>query len=92
MITFSGPLEVWTSGEGRMHFMNVPAELSAEIKGQALTARRGFGSVRVEAAVDDVSSEASSPQPAASHVSANSGAANGRNFLRMSWFSNRDGG
>lgn len=55
MITFSGPLEVWTSGEGRMHFMNVPAELSAEIKGQALTARRGFGSVRVEAAVDDVS-------------------------------------
>jgi hypothetical protein len=54
MITVTGPLKMWSNDEGRMHFMSVPAELSGEIKAHALMVRRGFGSVRVEATIGDV--------------------------------------
>ncbi|HEY7005647.1 MAG TPA: DUF1905 domain-containing protein [Sphingomicrobium sp.] len=54
MITLTGPLKMWSNDEGRMHFMSVPAELSGEIKAHALTVRRGFGSVRVEVTLADV--------------------------------------
>jgi len=54
MISLTGPLKVWANAEGRMHFMNVPEELSADIKAHALMIRRGFGSVRVEVTIDDV--------------------------------------
>ncbi len=54
MITVTGPLKIWTSDEGSAHFMSVPVELSAEIKAHALMVRRGFGSVRVEVTLDDV--------------------------------------
>ena len=54
MIALTGPLKVWSNDEGRMHFMSVPEELSAEIKAHALMIRRGFGSVRVEVTIDDV--------------------------------------
>lgn len=54
MITVTGPLKMWSNDEGRMHFMSVPAELSGEIKAHALMVRRGFGSVRVEVTIGDV--------------------------------------
>ena len=54
MITLTGPLKMWSNDEGRMHFMSVPAELSAEIKAHGLLVRRGFGSVKVEVRLDDV--------------------------------------
>ena len=54
MIEVTGPLKVWSNEEGRMHFMNVPEEQSEEIKAQSLLVRRGFGSVRVEVTIDDV--------------------------------------
>ena len=37
-----------------MHFMSVPEELSGEIWAHAMLVRRGFGSVRVEASLDEV--------------------------------------
>jgi hypothetical protein len=54
MITVTGPLKLWSNDEGRMHFMIVPDETSGEIRAQALMVRRGFGSVRVEVTLDDV--------------------------------------
>ena len=54
MITLTGPLKLWTNEEGRMHFMSVPEEISGEIRGQALMVRRGFGSVRVEVTLRDL--------------------------------------
>lgn len=54
MITFSGPLKLWTGANGRWHFMNVPSDLSGEIKAHALGSPRGFGSVKVEVLIDDV--------------------------------------
>ena len=54
MITFTGPLKVWTFADGSSHFMSVPEELSDEIRAHAMIVRRGFGSVRVEATIDDV--------------------------------------
>lgn len=52
MITFAGPLKIWTNDEGSSHFMSVPAELSGEIKAHSLGNPRGFGSVKVEATVE----------------------------------------
>ena len=54
MITLTGPLKLRTNEEGRMHFMSVPEEISGEIRGQALMVRRGFGSVRVEVTLRDL--------------------------------------
>ena len=54
MITLTGPLKMWTNEEGRMHFMSVPEELSGEIRAHSMLVRRGFGSVRVEVTLDDV--------------------------------------
>ena len=54
MITLTGPLKIWTNDEGRAHFVSVPAELSGEIRTHALMVRRGFGSVKVEVTLDDV--------------------------------------
>ncbi|HYX45636.1 MAG TPA: DUF1905 domain-containing protein, partial [Sphingomicrobium sp.] len=47
-------LKIWTNDEGSAHFMSVPAEISGEIKAHALMVRRGFGSVKVEVTLDDV--------------------------------------
>lgn len=54
MITLVGPLKIWTGADGSSHFMSVPEELSGEIKAHAILVRRGFGSVRVEATIGDV--------------------------------------
>ena len=55
MIRFTSLLWIW-QGEaaGRWHFVTVPEDQSAEIKAQALGSPRGFGSVRVEARIHDV--------------------------------------
>lgn len=53
MITLTGPLKVWSNDEGRMHFMSVPEEASDEIRAHSMLVRRGFGSVKVEATIDD---------------------------------------
>ena len=52
MITLTGPLKVWSNDEGRMHFMSVPEEVSGEIRAHAMLVRRGFGSAKVEATID----------------------------------------
>ncbi len=53
-MTLIGPLKLWTGADGSSHFMSIPEELSGEIRAHALMIRRGFGSVRVEARVGDV--------------------------------------
>lgn len=54
MITLIGPLKIWTGADGSSHFMSVPEELSNEIRAYSMLVRRGFGSVRVEATIGDV--------------------------------------
>ena len=52
MITVTGPLWIWTGG--RWHFFTVPAEEAVEIRAHSLLNRGGFGSVKVEASIHDV--------------------------------------
>lgn len=54
MISLAGPLKIWTGEEGSSHFMTVPEDLSGEIRAHAMLVRRGFGSVRVEATIGEV--------------------------------------
>lgn len=55
MITIKSLLWIW-KGEaaGRWHFITVPEEQSGEIRVHAFGNSRGFGSVKVEACVNDV--------------------------------------
>ncbi len=55
MITFTGPLKLWTSDDGSAHFMSVPQKLAGEIRLHAMETPRGFGSVKVQVSIDDVS-------------------------------------
>ena len=55
MITVTGPLQLWTNDEGRVHFMSLPEEAALEIRAHGLMNPRGFGSVRVECSIGDVS-------------------------------------
>ena len=55
MITLTAPLWLWSGEGGRWHFITVPEELASEIRAQSLVQRGGFGSVRVEASIADVS-------------------------------------
>jgi hypothetical protein len=55
VIVFTSLLWIWKAqAAGRWYFVTVPDEQSAEIKAQAFASPRGFGSVRVEAAIVDV--------------------------------------
>ncbi len=54
MVSFASPLWLWHGQGGSWHFITVPEEQSAEIRFETLGSRRGFGSVRVEAAIGDV--------------------------------------
>jgi len=56
MITITGPLKIWTNDEGSVHFLTVPDGAAAEIRLEAAASgvRRGFGSVRVECTIGDV--------------------------------------
>ena len=56
MITVTTPLWVW-KGEaaGSWHFLTIPEEQSGALRAEAFGNRRGFGSVKVTAAIGDVS-------------------------------------
>ena len=54
MIVLSGPLKLWANDEGRVHFMTVPEAESLEIRAHGLLNPRGFGSVRVECRIGEV--------------------------------------
>ncbi len=54
MIPVTGPVWLWSGEGGSWHFITVPAEQSDEIRAHALAERRGFGSVKVQATIDDV--------------------------------------
>jgi hypothetical protein len=54
MITLTAPLWLWSSESASWHFITVPEEVSGEIRAESLARRGGFGSVRVEATIGDV--------------------------------------
>jgi len=54
LIKLTAVLWRWSGEGGSWHFLTLPEELSGEIRAQSLLRRGGFGSVRVEAGVDDV--------------------------------------
>jgi len=56
VITFTSLVWIWKGSDaaGRWFFVTVPAEQSAEIKAHAFGNARGFGSVKVEAVINDV--------------------------------------
>ena len=54
MITVSAPLWLWSGEGGSWHFVSIPEEQAEEIRAESFGPRRGFGSVRVEARIDDV--------------------------------------
>jgi len=55
VITITSLLWIW-KGEaaGRWYFITIPDEQSGEIRAHSFADPRGFGSVRVEAAIDEV--------------------------------------
>lgn len=54
MVKVTAPLWIWTGESGSWHFITVPEELSGEIRAHAMATLRGFGSVKVEARINDV--------------------------------------
>lgn len=50
------PVWLWSEGEGGWHFLTTPREAAVEIRWESAASgvRRGFGSMRVEAAIDGV--------------------------------------
>jgi hypothetical protein len=54
MISVTGPLWLWSGESASWHFISVPEHQSNEMRAHALMSRGGFGSVRVEASIDDV--------------------------------------
>ena len=54
MITVTGPVWLWSEAKNSWHFLTVPAGQAMEIRLEGMAARRGFGSVRVEAAIGGV--------------------------------------
>ena len=54
MIQLTAPLWLWSGESASWHFITVPEGLAAEIRAHSLLQRGGFGSVRVEATINDV--------------------------------------
>lgn len=54
MIRLTGPLKLWTGPDGSSHFMTVSEGESREFRAHSLMNPRGFGSVRVECRIGDV--------------------------------------
>ena len=54
MITVTGPLWRWSGESGSWHFFTVPEDSCGEIRAQAFAGPRGFGSVKVEATIHEV--------------------------------------
>jgi len=69
MIRVTGPLWLWSGGQGSWHFLTVPEDQSGEIRAHSLLSRGGFGSVKVEAKVSGVTWRTSVfPQKSGSYI------------------------
>lgn len=55
MITVTAPVWLWNAEKGSWHFLTVPPQQAADIRFDSMGMRGGFGSVRVEACIGDVS-------------------------------------
>lgn len=54
MISVTGPMWLWSGENASWHFISVPEGQAGEIRAHGLMSRGGFGSVRVEARIGDV--------------------------------------
>ena len=55
MIAFTSLLWIWHGqAAGRWYFLTLPEEQSAEVKAHSLGSPKGFGSVKVEVTIGDV--------------------------------------
>ena len=54
MISVTGPMWLWSGESASWHFISVPEEQAGEIRAHGLMSRGGFGSVRIEARIGDV--------------------------------------
>jgi hypothetical protein len=55
VIEITASLWLWSEGKGHWHFVTIPAGPSTEIRLESAGRRGGFGSVRVEARIGEVS-------------------------------------
>jgi len=71
LITVTAPIWLWSEGKGSWHFLTVPADQAIEIRllAQAAGPRRGFGSVRVAATINQITWRTSIfPQKSGSYI------------------------
>jgi hypothetical protein len=70
MITVTAPVWLWSEGKGSWHFLTVPEDEAVEIRAHSFgSQRRGFGSVRVAATINDVTWRTSVfPQKAGGYI------------------------
>lgn len=54
MITFTAPLWLWSGEGGSWHFVTLPEDHCGDIRAAAFEGPRGFGSVKVEEDIHDV--------------------------------------
>ncbi len=54
MITVTTPMWLWSGGQGSWHFLTIAEEDAGELRAEAFAVARGFGSVKVEAAINAV--------------------------------------
>ena len=54
MLIVISTLRLWNSESASWHFIDVPPDQASDIRGHSLASRGGFGSVRVEATIGDV--------------------------------------
>ena len=54
VIHLTATLWRWSGEGGSWHFLTIPGEMSSEIRALSLLRRGGFGSVRVEATIENV--------------------------------------
>lgn len=55
VITLTAPLWRWSGEGGSWHFITVPEALSGQFRARSLAQRGGFGSVRVDARIGEIS-------------------------------------
>ena len=69
MIDVTGPLWLWSGGQGSWHFVTIPEEDAGELRAEAFAVARGFGSVKVRATINDVTWRTSAfPQKSGGYI------------------------
>lgn len=69
MIRVTGTLWLWSGGKASWHFLTVLEEQSGALRAESLAHRGGFGSVRVDARIGEVSWRTSVfPQKAGGYI------------------------